>query len=60
MASPASKGKQSGVDWNATDVVDQFSRLRIVLGSNRVRVGFEKGRDLGIEVRDVLFGPFDL
>src|SRR5687767_12753465 len=39
---------------------NQLPRLRIVLSDDRISVALKKGGDLGVEIDDVLFGPFDL
>jgi hypothetical protein len=39
---------------------DFISRLRIVLGSDRIMIGTPEAVDLGFKVTDVLFGPLDL
>lgn len=41
------------------EIINQFSRCRVALGSDFVGVGFEELADFPIKVRDVLFGPFD-
>lgn len=38
----------------------QLPRLRIVLSDDGIWVGLSKGFDLGFEIVDVLYGPFDL
>jgi hypothetical protein len=40
-------------------IIDQFSRVRIILGSDLIWAGIQKGVDCGIQIQDVLFGPFD-
>ena len=44
---------------DARDIVDWFSRVRIALGPDFIRVGVEECADDAIQVMDVLFGPFD-
>jgi hypothetical protein len=44
----------------ASEILDGLSRLRVFLGSDYVRVGFAEEFRLPFEVREVLFGPFDL
>ena len=50
--------------WNisdASDVIDKLFRLRIGLGSDFIWRGWpgQKGSDRGIQIKEVLFGPFD-
>jgi len=45
---------------NTHDIVDQLSRLRIVLGPDSIWLGSEERLPCDIEISDVLFGPFDL
>lgn len=44
---------------NAHQVIDQLSGLRIVLSSDCVAVGVEKGFEFWLQITDVLFGPLD-
>ena len=39
---------------------DVLSCLRVFVGDKFVRMSIEKSRELDIEIRDVLFGPFNL
>lgn len=55
-------GDLRDVIGNAIDmanVIDQFSRVRIALDSDFVWAGIKEGADCLIQIRDVLFGPFD-
>ena len=39
---------------------DDFPRLLVDVGDRSIKVAFAKGWDLGFEISDVFFGPFDL
>lgn len=36
-----------------------LSGLRVILGQNAVWIGFAEGQDVGFQITDVAFGPFD-
>jgi hypothetical protein len=40
-------------------IMTQLAHLRIVIGSDFIRLGIEEGFDLGFKINDVLFGPFN-
>ena len=44
---------------DARDVINQLARLRIVLGADFIRVGIKEDAKFTLQVRGVLFGPFD-
>src|SRR5262245_53899113 len=46
--------------FDARHVEDQLSRLWIALRADSIRVGVEEGPGCGLQVLDVLFGPFGL
>ncbi len=39
---------------------DPIAGFRLIIGNDSIGFAFEKGVDLGFEVTDLLFGPFDL
>jgi hypothetical protein len=50
-------------DWDGFDLLrfqEVLSCLRVYIGDNSIRISADKGADFGIEIRDVLFGPFNL
>ncbi len=53
------QGQRFGNGMGARDVINQLSRLRIVLGPDSIRVGSKKSDLLTPAISDVLFGPFD-
>lgn len=53
------QGQAVGRRFDARYVIDQLARIRIVLDSDFVGIRLKESSDLAIEVRDVLFGPFD-
>lgn len=56
---PSDLGNTNGNVFDARDVIDELSRIRIALGFDFVRLGRVKGFQFRIEFDDVLFGPFD-
>jgi hypothetical protein len=56
---PGNQGETIGGGLDRADVINQLARLRITLGPNFIRVGIQESPDLSLQVRDVLFGPFD-
>lgn len=49
-------------NWNglcSCEIVGQLASVAIALGPNFIGVGTEEGADLGIQIEDVFFGPFD-
>lgn len=51
--------RAAGGGFNAREVINQLARLRIALGSDFIRCGFEESPNFPIQLSDVLFGPFD-
>ena len=46
--------------FDAGDIIDQLSRLRITLGADFIGLRVQETRDFALQISDVLFGPFDL
>lgn len=44
---------------NTGQVVDQLSRIRLMLGANSIRLCIDEPTDFALQVRDVFPGPFD-
>jgi hypothetical protein len=59
QAVSSDKSDLRGNVFDAAYVIDQLSRLRILLGRDYIRLGIEKGVDFDLQIIDVLFGPFD-
>jgi hypothetical protein len=57
----AGNGRELPRDGRDTrHVIDQLSRVRIVLGSDSIRVFVKEGGLCDLQLLDVVFGPFDL
>ena len=56
---PDEQGKVHGDGLGIREIVDTLLRLKICLEPETIRVGFEETVALGLQVEDVLFGPFD-
>ena len=52
-------GEFQGWLTRAPRYIESVSRLRVVLGKDTIRVGAAEGADPGVELIDVVFGPFD-
>ena len=49
-----------GRNWlDSAEIVDRLSRLHVSLGQDFIWVGRVERDDFGLQVLDVLFGPFD-
>ena len=44
---------------DAHDIINQLACLRIVLGADFIWVGIKEGAQFTLQVRYVLFGPFE-
>lgn len=56
---PSDEWQALGRGFNASDVIDWLSGVRVYLTSDSIRIGVEESADLFLQVRDVFFGPFD-
>ncbi len=51
--------ERTGAILNLAYVINQLSRLRLALGPDFVWIGAVEGPNLTLQIRDVLFGPFN-
>jgi len=56
---PGDSGHSKGRLPNAEEIIDQFSSLRIMLGSDYIWVGHQERANFNLKITEVLFGPFN-
>jgi hypothetical protein len=56
---PGDERNGTGSWFDAADIIDGLSRLRIALDTDFIWVGIEESPDLALKITDVQFGPFN-
>lgn len=57
---PSNVGDSEGHRFDAAQAIEDYSRLRIMLGDNFVWLGVAEGPNFRIEFPELFFGPFGL